>query len=174
MGDALASVERWSLVALIVAMIGISTTQVIMRNIFSSGLDWADVAVRHLVLWVGLLGASVAARKNRHLSIDVASKFIPKRFGHLVESLLCLVTAACCGLFLWASVLFARFMYEYGTGTLEGFWALLACLILPISFLGIGTRFFVRIITELRAFISGVADSDTADAQHNGHDADCE
>ena len=155
----LAFFERWTLVTLLAAMIGIAFLQVILRNFFNSGIDWADVTVRHLVLWVGLLGASVAARENRHLSIDIASRLIPQRFSHLLTSLLCLVTAVCCALFLWASVRFARFMYEYGTGTLEGAWALLACLILPISFGGIGIRFLGRMLREIQRFITAVTDN---------------
>ncbi|MBN2527807.1 MAG: TRAP transporter small permease [Deltaproteobacteria bacterium] len=152
----LAMFERWLLVALLAGMIGIAFVQVVMRNFFDSGLSFADVTVRHLVLWVGLLGASVAAREKRHLSIDIASKFIPIRFGHLLQSFLALITAVCCGMFLWAAVRFAGFMYEFGTGTLEGVWALLACLVLPISFFGIGVRFAVRMVLELRAFFKGV------------------
>lgn len=156
-GSWLSLFELWTLVALLAAMVGVAVVQVILRNFFNSGIDWADVAVRHLVLWVGLLGASVAARKKRHLSIDIAARLIPERFAHLVESLLCMVTTACCAMFLWASVRFAEFMYEYGTGTLEGGWALLACLILPISFLGISIRFLVRMLLEIRTFISGLS-----------------
>lgn len=148
-----AAFEKWLLVVLLLSMIGISFVQVILRNFFSSGIEWADVSVRHLVLWVGLLGASLAAKEKRHLSIDIASKIIPKKWGHLVEAVLCMVTIGCCLLFLWASVLFARFLYEYGTGTLEGYWALLACLILPLAFLGITVRFVVRTYLEIRAFL---------------------
>jgi TRAP-type C4-dicarboxylate transport system permease small subunit len=50
-------------------------------------------------------------------------------------------------------------MYEYGTGTLDGAWALLACLILPISFGGIGIRFLERMLLEIQRFITDVTDN---------------
>lgn len=144
--------ERWLLVVLLFSMIAIAFTQVVLRNVFSFGIEWGDVAVRHLVLWVGLIGASIAAKEKRHLSIDIASRLLPQKWSHLLEAFLNLVTVAVCILFLWASILFSKFLYEIGTGTLEGFTALLACLILPLSFFAIASRFLLRLFWELGDF----------------------
>jgi TRAP-type C4-dicarboxylate transport system permease small subunit len=150
--DSWALLERWIIVALLLGMIGLSFTQVVMRNFFSSGLDWADVTVRHLVLWVGLIGASIGAKEKRHLNIDIASRLINKKYFHIVEALLCLVTASVSGLLFWASYLFAKFLYEYGTGMLEGKMALMAGIILPIAFAGVALRFLRRASIEIREF----------------------
>ncbi len=150
--NAWAVAERWLIVGLLLSMLLLAFTQVVLRNVFSTGIDWADTTVRHLVLWVGLLGASLAAKEKRHLSIDIASRLIPKKWYHLVEALLCLVTGAVCLLFLWASFLFTKFLYEWGTGTLEGIPALAAGVILPISFAGISVRFFLRAVHEIVEF----------------------
>ncbi len=150
--NAWAAFERWLITVLLLAMLGLAFSQVVLRNVLSTGIDWADVTVRHLVLWVGLLGASVAAKERRHLSIDIASRLLPERAGHIVEALLGLITAGICGLLFWASCRFAAFLYEYGTGTLEGAPALLAGLILPLAFAGIAVRFLLTTIRELAAF----------------------
>jgi C4-dicarboxylate transporter, DctQ subunit len=144
--------EKWLLTALLLTMLGLAFTQVVMRNLFSSGIEWADVTIRHMVLWVGLLGASVAAKEKRHLSIDIASRIIPAKFYHLVEALLCLVTFSVCGLLFWASVRFTQFMYEFGTGTLEGIPALVAGLILPLAFAGVAVRFALTGMHEIADF----------------------
>jgi TRAP-type C4-dicarboxylate transport system permease small subunit len=150
--DLFAGLERWLIVVLLLSMIGLSFTQVVLRNFFSTGIDWADVVVRHMVLWVGLIGASIGAKEKRHLNIDIASRLVPAKWFHLVEALLCLVTAAVSLLFFWASYLFVRFLYEWGTGMLEGKAALLAGLILPLAFAGVALRFLRRAYLEVVDF----------------------
>ena len=150
--NAWATGERYILVALLLGMLTLAFTQVVMRNLFSTGLEWADTTVRHLVLWVGLLGASIAAKEKRHLSIDIASRLFPEKWYHLVDAFLCLVTTGVCVLFLWASYKFTLFLYEWGTGTLEGLPALAAGLILPLAFGSIALRFLIRFVHELVAF----------------------
>jgi TRAP-type C4-dicarboxylate transport system permease small subunit len=150
--NAWATVERTLIVALLLAMLVLAVFQVLLRNAFNTGIEWADVTVRHLVLWVGLLGASIAAKENRHLSVDIASRIIPQKWHHLVESVLSVVTAGVCGLLCWAAALFSLFLYHEGTGTLVGFPALLAGGILPLAFAGVAMRFAVRAVRELVSF----------------------
>ena len=150
--DGWAVLERWVIVVLLLGMIGLAFTQVILRNFFDTGIEWADVTVRHLVLWVGLIGASIAAKEKRHLNIDIASRLIPAKWYHLVEALLCLVTAAVSLLLFWASYRFVQFLYEWGTGMLEGKTALLAGLILPLAFAGVALRFIRRAGIEVVGF----------------------
>ncbi len=150
--DFFAGLERWVIVLLLLSMIGLSFTQVVLRNFFSTGIDWADVVIRHMVLWVGLIGASIGAKEKRHLNIDIASRLIPARWFHLVEAFLCLVTATVSLFLFWASYLFVRFLYEWGTGMLEGTTALIAGVILPIAFAGVALRFLRRAFIELGDF----------------------
>lgn len=75
--DKLAAVEGWLLVALVSLMVGLSFAQVVLRNLFRLGLPWADIVLRHMVLWAGFVGASLATRQGRHIAIDVVSRFLP-------------------------------------------------------------------------------------------------
>lgn len=162
--DAWASVERWLILVLLFAMLGLAVFQVFLRNAFSTGIEWADVTVRHLVLWVGLLGASVAAKENRHLSVDIASRIIPAKWHHLLEALLSLVTAAVCGVLFFGALLFTKFLYEEGTGTLQGAWALLAGGILPLAFIAVALRFLLRAVREVVGF-AALARGGTAESK---------
>ena len=148
--------EKWLLVSLVLLMIVLAIAQIFLRNIFSTGIEWADVTIRHLVLWVGLVGASLAAKEQRHLSIDIASRLIPKKWYALVEAVLCLVTFAVTLLLLWASVMFNKSIYEWGVGTIsEGMPSLLAGLILPLAFVGVALRFLLRSVRGFIAFATG-------------------
>ena len=74
----LAKAESGVLVFLLFLMVFLAFGQVILRNFLSSGLLWTDLFLRQMVLWVGFLGASLAVRERRHISIDVSAP-VPTR-----------------------------------------------------------------------------------------------
>jgi TRAP-type C4-dicarboxylate transport system permease small subunit len=55
-------------------MILIAFLQIVLRNLFATGFTWGDPLVRNLVLWVGFIGAAIATREGKHISIDVVSQ----------------------------------------------------------------------------------------------------
>lgn len=76
----LAKGEAATLVGVLALMIGLATLQLILRKFFSSGLEWADVVVRQMVLWVGFIGGAHATYLGRHIAIDALGKLLnPKR-----------------------------------------------------------------------------------------------
>ncbi|MCX6113023.1 MAG: TRAP transporter small permease [Proteobacteria bacterium] len=70
------TLEEWILVFGLTIMITFGTMQVVLRNFFDTGVEWADMLVSALVLWVGFLGASLATRKSKHINIEIISKII--------------------------------------------------------------------------------------------------
>lgn len=60
--------EGGLLVAILSFMVVMSFAQVALRQLFGTGLLWADTLLRHLVLWVGFLGASLAAAQGKHFA----------------------------------------------------------------------------------------------------------
>lgn len=52
--------------------------QIIMRNVFKTGLSWSDEASRYLFVWCGALGIPYATKKNTHLRMDIIPNLIPK------------------------------------------------------------------------------------------------
>ena len=75
-------------------MVGLAFLQVILRSFFSAGILWADVFLRHLVLWVGFLGAAVGVEENGHFAIDVLKKSLPETARGPAEWLTDLFSAA--------------------------------------------------------------------------------
>lgn len=107
--------EEALLAILLTSMIGVAAAQVVLRNFFEGGLYWGDSAVRVMVLWVALLGAMVASRRDEHIRIDIAGRFLPPQFktqmGRVVSLFTCLVLC----IFTWYSIEFVRYEYEDGT-----------------------------------------------------------
>ena len=84
---ALTRFEGYLLITLLFIMVVMAFLQVVLRNLFSSGILWADVFLRHLLLWLGFLGAAIATSENRHINIDALRRFFPKRMRAGVEVL---------------------------------------------------------------------------------------
>ncbi len=62
-----------------------------------NGLVWSQTLGLVLMLWVGVIGASMAARERRHLALDLGSKLWPQRLlpkvqgvGNVVTGFFCL------------------------------------------------------------------------------------
>ena len=79
-------IESWILVGIVLLMVSMSFAQVVLRY-FSIGLLWGDIFLRHLVLWVGFIGASIATQEERHINIDVLSRFLKNR-GKLIARMI--------------------------------------------------------------------------------------
>lgn len=73
---ALAKAEAVLVVVVLFVMLGLSTLQFVLHAFFDSGIEWADIVARQMVLWLGFLGGALATQEGRHIAIDAASKFL--------------------------------------------------------------------------------------------------
>jgi TRAP-type C4-dicarboxylate transport system permease small subunit len=92
-----ARAENFTLASLLATLIVLAITQMLARNLFSAGWAWIDPLTRVLVLWVGLAGAMIATRKNKHIAILVMRDALPARLQRWVVVLAHLVTAFTAG-----------------------------------------------------------------------------
>ena len=109
---ALHAFESSLLALLLTSMIGVAALQVIMRNFFDAGLYWGDSAVRVMVLWVAMLGAMVASRKDDHIRIDLVNHFLPEHIKRHTRRVINLFTCVILGIFAWYSAVFVGYEYE--------------------------------------------------------------
>jgi TRAP-type C4-dicarboxylate transport system permease small subunit len=93
--------EDGLLVILLAAMVVVAGAQIVLRNLFDSSLLWADPLLRVAVLWVGMIGAMVATRSDKQISIDAVSRFLPGRWKTRVRVLTDLFTAAVAAVVAW-------------------------------------------------------------------------
>jgi len=71
------ALEGSVLALLLAVMIFLSFLQVVLRNLFDTGLLWIEPLLRHLLLWVGVVGAAFASRSGRHINVDALSRLLP-------------------------------------------------------------------------------------------------
>lgn len=105
---ALTKFEGYILITLLFVMVVMAFLQVVLRNLFSSGILWADIVLRHLLLWLGFLGAAIATSENRHINIDALRRFFSKRMRSAVEVLTDSFAAVICFMLARASWTFVQ------------------------------------------------------------------
>jgi len=127
-------VETTLLGAALAAMLGLSMTQIVLRNVFDAGIGWADPLVRVLVLWVGLLGAVTAARRNKHIRVDVLTRFLSPRWRALAGVVGHAVTSFVAALVGWHGARLVLMEREFETIAFSGIPAWTLQTIIPVGF----------------------------------------
>ena len=140
------------LVILLSTMIVLAFTQIVSRNLFDSGFLWIDPTLRVLVLWLGLVGATVATRDNRHIRIDLFHSLFDKNTHRGIQSGVELFSGIVCLLIGWFGLQWIRWDYEDGTIAFAGIPAWMLELIVPLAFSLIGFRYLVKSVSLLRDF----------------------
>lgn len=131
-----------SLLALmLLTMIGLGTLQIIQRNFFSSSFAWSDELLRLLVLWVAMAGAVAASRDDRHIVIDILSKFLSDKHAVSVRTVIDLFTVCVCALLTWHTARFVHGEWEYGATLFIGVPAWPFEMVIPITFAIITYRY---------------------------------
>lgn len=143
-------VENLALIALLALMVALAGAQILLRNVFDAGLVSVDQLLRLLVLWVALLGAVTASRDEKHINLDVFSRWLPPRARAASHALTSLFTLAVC---LALAGYAARFVLEEraaGALLFAGFPAWVAALILPAAFALIALRYLIHLRRHAR------------------------
>lgn len=147
--DTLSRIEKYSVAAMLGVMILLAFLQIVLRNVFSSGISWGDPLVRYLVLWVGFIGASLATREGKHITIEVFSRGLSGRGNHYLKAISTLISALVCSLLVFAAWTFVRNEAQIGGTTFLGIPLWIPQIIIPVTFAFMALRFLLRFFAEL-------------------------
>jgi TRAP-type C4-dicarboxylate transport system permease small subunit len=139
--------------AMLFLMVAMVLSQILLRNIFQTGVPGGDDLVRHLVLWIGFLGAAIATRSSSHVKIDVLSRLLPDFWRRVSGAATNLFSFAVCGILTWASAAFVYIEYQvHGHSQFLNLPIWVLQMILPAGYLVIGLRFArngIKLIVQL-------------------------
>lgn len=141
-----AHAEDALLLVILICMILLAGTQIFLRNFLETGLFWGDEMLRMMVLWLTMAGALAASRRDKHISIAVLDRFLPRRAQLTSKVLIDLFTASVCALFAWQSARFVMGSYEFGDVLMRSVPAWTMQIILPIGFALMAYRHLVLAI----------------------------
>jgi TRAP-type C4-dicarboxylate transport system permease small subunit len=145
--------EETLLILLLGLMILIAFSQIVLRNVFATGLTWGDALVRDFVLWVGFIGAAMAAREGKHINIELLSRWVPSAGKPVIEGVIHLFSFFICGLLTFAALKFLENERQLGNVTFLQIPSWIPGIILPISFGLMALGFGFKSLRDLFLFI---------------------
>lgn len=140
----LAKVEQTLLVCFLALMMVTAFAQIAVRNLFGIGLTWSEPLVRYLVLWVGFLGAALAVREGKHITIEVASLWSSARDSRALRAISHTASAVVCALLAYAAARFVRDEAQLGSRTFLDLPDWVPALVVPATFAVMTLRFLLR------------------------------
>ena len=149
--DLIDLLEDGLLVLTLAAMILLALSQIILRNLFDTGIEWSDPLLRVLVLWLGLLGAIAATKQDKHITIDLFSRMLPnlgKKIAAIVNNLF---SVTICSTICYYSSQFVVMEYKEGIVAFADIPAWICELIIPVGFGLMSLRFLVNTVHTWKA-----------------------
>lgn len=140
MDDYLAFFEKSLAVILYAALILSITFNIFTRNIFNFTSQNILEVTPAFVLWLALVGATLALRKQRHIKIELLLRFCTERIRFLANIASCIFGIAVMGILFWVSLAFIK--NEMSIFGLRGWVTFIFPLFFAISFF----RYVARII----------------------------
>jgi len=138
--------ENGLLTTLVLLLVVLAGAQIILRDIFHTGLSFADPLMRQLVLWTGMLGALAAVRDDKHIALDVLQRFLAPAAQKAARIMTLGFAALLCAMLAYYSYAMVQVDYAGATPS-NAFDALPAWtteIILPIAFGLMALRFLLR------------------------------
>lgn len=73
----LEKIEKLALVSLFLALIAAMVINIIQRNVFGQSSQLTQELMPIGVLWISLIGASLALKHGKHISMELVLRFVP-------------------------------------------------------------------------------------------------
>jgi len=128
----------------------------LVRTVYPGGISGSTIWVQHLALWVGFLGAAIAARRGELLSLTAGAELVSARKKRAIDLFVAGVSIAVCTVLVHGSVALVIVEREGGRALAFGFPVWLAQAIMPFGFGLIGLRILWRASPDwrLRALVA--------------------
>lgn len=143
-------------------MILLAFLQVILRNFFSTSIFWGDIFLRHLVLWIGFIGASLATKEGKHINIDVLSKLLTPKAKRISQIIVNLFASVICFFLMRAAITFIIMEREGGGIIFSDIPIWVAQIIIVIGFCIMMLRFFIRALENIFIIITPPREGEAA------------
>lgn len=138
--------EKCLVVLIFSALILLIVFNIISRNLFQSSFQTVLEISPALVLWLALLGSTLALKKQRHIKMEILFRFCSEKMRTFAVLTSSIFGVAVMGVLFWASFEFVKNEIE-----IFGQWGWVS-MIFPIFFAICSFRYFVRLIDNLLVF----------------------
>lgn len=151
----LEKISGWLLVLLLGIMIVMAFGQVVLRNFFDSSIEWGDVFLRHLVLWVGYFGAVIATGERRHLKIEFLAKLVPPKVRKIFFIITNFFASVICYFLMQASISFVQLEIESNSVLILDLPSWYFIIVIPVGYAIISFRFAIHSLGWIAEIVKG-------------------
>lgn len=165
----LVKLETGLLTITLLAMLTIASIQVFLRKFFTAWF-WADEFNQFMVIYVGFLGAVLAVKENRHLSMEVLTNFLPKKAKPIIGLFVNLFVLVVTGILTNVAYLYFQYKLEREVADemFPGFPKAYFAIVFPLGFGLVFLHFFFRLVELIYKFAGG--DRAYPKGKGGGHD----
>lgn len=89
---------------LLAVLVATTLLQVLSRYVLRQPFDWTEEAARYIFVWVGMLGAGMAAKDRAHFFVDLLLERMPPTLGKYVTAFTGVVSSAFLLVVSWAAL----------------------------------------------------------------------
>ena len=152
----LSAIEDGIAATALAAMVVLPLAEIIARRLFGVGLPGSGPFVQHLTLWIGFLGAAIAAREGKLLALATGT-FVPERWRRATTAFASAVAACMATILTMGAVQLVVTERETGTIIAANVPAWVGQLALPVGFALIALRLAWKAGTSWPARLAGAA-----------------
>ena len=145
------------MVAALLVMASLPLAEVLVRRVYPSGIPGSTIWVQHLALWVGLMGAAVAARRGELLSLAAGTRIFSDRAKCHVDLVVGGIGFAVCSVLTYGGLVLLSVEREGGRALAFGLPVWIAQIALPLGFGLMGWRILFRAATNWRGRVAAAA-----------------
>ncbi len=146
--DGLATVEKCLAVVLYAMLILMIGFNILSRNLFNYASRQVLEMLPVLVLWLALIGSTLAIKQQRHIKIELLLRVCSRRIRFMAHIATCLFCMVVMGILLWVSLDFIKNEVD-----MFGPWGLVS-IIFPLFFSISFFRYGAKISYNIRDYIS--------------------
>ena len=136
----------WIAALLLLAMVALTTADIILRNTLRTGFPWANEVTEYALYLTTLLTAPWLLRRGQHVRIDMVLVIVPPRIAWLLEAAADVIGLAASLVLVWYGTIMTLQSARLGSLTIKNLvfpeWWLLAPL--PVCFVLLALEFVLR------------------------------
>ena len=148
--DVIARIEEGLVVFMVFTIILLNVLQIFFRAMEINVPSYSTSMNQILVLWLAMVGGSLATRKAEHIKVDFVSKYLKGKLRHYIMLAINIFAMVVCGFLIVYAIDFVKLEYEMMemlTAIPVPLWILQ--LVMPASLLIIMYRFFLLGLEEV-------------------------
>jgi len=141
--------ENTVLTLLLVAMMVLAVGQIVMREIFNTGVVWGGEVLKLMVLWMTMFAAIAASRDDRHIRVDAITHLLSESTIRYIRVFVDVFAAVVCGVVAWYTFRYLQLEIEFGDTVLIDTPAWVAHAVVPFGFAVTSYRFLIGAFKKL-------------------------